>query len=59
MFGKDKVHRDPVCGMDVDEKNAADTSRFDGKKYYFCSKDCKDKFDLQPERYAESVVPKS
>ena len=30
--------KDPVCGMDVDEKKAAATSEYKKKNYYFCAK---------------------
>lgn len=43
--------RDPVCGMDVDEKQAAATATHEGHTYYFCSQACKQKFDQQPQKY--------
>ncbi len=43
--------RDPVCGMDVDEKTAAGKSEYKGKTYYFCSLGCKKDFDKNPEQY--------
>ena len=43
--------KDPVCGMEVDEKKAAATSEYKGKTYYFCAKGCKVAFDKDPERY--------
>ena len=36
--------KDPVCGMEVDEKKAKFKIVKNGKKYYFCSKNCYDKF---------------
>ncbi|MBI2655338.1 heavy metal translocating P-type ATPase [Candidatus Woesearchaeota archaeon] len=36
--------KDPVCGMEVDEKKAKFSAVKNGKKYYFCSKSCHDKF---------------
>jgi YHS domain-containing protein len=42
---------DPVCNMTVDEKKAAATSDYKGKKYYFCAKGCKISFDKAPEKY--------
>ena len=39
---------DPVCGMKVDENNAPAQSELGGKKYSFCSQQCKDKFDRSP-----------
>jgi len=40
---------DPVCGMEVDEKEAAATSEYKGKTYYFCAFGCKKAFDENPE----------
>jgi Cu+-exporting ATPase len=46
---------DPVCGMSVDESSAEATSTYKGKTYYFCSEDCKETFDKEPETYAEQA----
>jgi len=43
--------KDPVCGMDVDEKKAAAKSEYQGKTYYFCSPGCKRAFDKEPQKY--------
>jgi YHS domain-containing protein len=43
--------KDPVCGMDVDEKKAP-SSNYQGKQYAFCSPECKKTFDQHPEKYA-------
>ncbi|MFC1964050.1 YHS domain-containing protein [Chloroflexota bacterium] len=43
--------KDPVCEMEVDEKNAAATSEYQGKTYYFCAPGCKKAFDADPEKY--------
>ncbi len=43
--------KDPVCGMDIEEKNAVGTSEYEGKTYYFCSEVCKDKFDKDPSAF--------
>jgi P-type Cu+ transporter len=43
--------RDPVCQMEVSEKDAAATSQYEDDTYYFCAEDCKEKFDQDPERY--------
>lgn len=40
---------DPVCGMYVDEKHSELTSKSQGRKYYFCSTNCKIQFE-RPER---------
>jgi YHS domain-containing protein len=43
---------DPVCKMDVDQRQAAGKSEYEGKTYYFCSPACKKTFDQEPARYA-------
>ncbi len=43
--------KDPVCGMQVDEKQAADKSEYQGQAYYFCSTGCKAAFDKEPQKY--------
>jgi Cu(I)/Ag(I) efflux system membrane fusion protein len=52
LYGE--VERDPVCGMDVDEGKAKALglmSVHGDKTHYFCSKECKDQFDREPQRY--------
>ncbi len=46
--------KDPVCGMNVDEKTAAGTAAHKGKTYYFCSNSCKARFEKEPEKYAQN-----
>jgi YHS domain-containing protein len=46
--------KDPVCGMNVDEKTATIKSEYNGQTYYFCSPGCKRDFDKDPEKYVES-----
>jgi YHS domain-containing protein len=43
--------KDPVCGMQVDDKTAKFQSNHQGKTYFFCSEDCKRKFDQSPQQY--------
>jgi YHS domain-containing protein len=43
--------KDPVCGMEVDEKTANWKSEYKGKTYYFCAPGCKADFDKDPEKY--------
>jgi Cu+-exporting ATPase len=50
---------DPVCGMKIDEKTAAAQADSQGKTYYFCSADCKTKFQQQPERYTKEHAAQS
>jgi Cu+-exporting ATPase len=53
---KNSMTTDPVCGMKVDENNAPAHSELGGKKYSFCSQQCKDKFDRSPEQYVENAA---
>ncbi|MBI2371785.1 MAG: YHS domain-containing protein [Deltaproteobacteria bacterium] len=43
--------KDPVCGMEVDEKHAAATAVYQGQTYYFCAQGCRDRFLKDPKRY--------
>jgi YHS domain-containing protein len=43
---------DPVCGMNVNADEAIDYNDYKGKTYYFCSIECAEKFESDPERYA-------
>jgi YHS domain-containing protein len=48
--------RDPVCGMQIDEKHAAGKSEHRCQTFYFCSPGCKQKFDQNPEQYAKKTA---
>ncbi len=48
---------DPVCGMQVDEASAGDSSLFEGRKYSFCSAGCKQKFEANPSAYIVPPLP--
>ncbi len=43
--------KDPVCEMEVNEKEAAPTYLYKGKTYYFCAAGCKEKFAQNPEKF--------
>src|SRR5579875_1498666 len=43
------LHHDPVCGMDIEEQDAAGTTEYKGILYYFCSNRCIEKFKETPE----------
>ena len=50
---------DPVCGLPVSIKKAEQTrmkSVYRGKTYYFCSAECKDRFDQDPDKYADPAA---
>jgi YHS domain-containing protein len=42
---------DPVCGMEVSYKTANDSFYYQGKTYDFCTKACRQMFEIDPERY--------
>jgi len=50
---------DTVCGMEVDEKKARFSTVDNGKKYYFCSKNCYEKFQNNPLKYVNKKIIKS
>ena len=43
--------KDPVCGMQVDEKKAAATANYQGQPYYFCAEACRRAFEKDPDKY--------
>jgi YHS domain-containing protein len=47
---------DPVCGIEVDEKNPEFQAQFAGKKYFFCSDECRKEFEQQPNEYIETAA---
>ena len=48
---------DPVCGMSVDENAAPAKAEYQGQTYYFCSTECKTKFDREPQKYTRQQQP--
>ena len=50
--------KDLICGMEVKKDEAAVSSLYMGKKYYFCSPVCKTKFEENPEKYLKHEVNK-
>jgi Cu+-exporting ATPase len=44
--------KDVVCGMRVDSATAPGRTSWGGRSYYFCSKECLERFDADPARYA-------
>ncbi len=47
--------KDPVCGMQIEEHEAAGSSVYNKKTYYFCAPSCKKAFDREPEKYFEEL----
>lgn len=44
--------RDPVCGMPVTPGSEAGMREIDGRRYYFCSKACLARFNVDPAMFA-------
>jgi Cu+-exporting ATPase len=57
---------DPVCHMEVEEKDAAATYTYNGQSFYFCAVMCRDRFAENPESFlngksavaSEDLAPK-
>jgi YHS domain-containing protein len=47
--------KDPVCGMEVDQDEAAGQSDYQGTTYYFCCNECKSKFDQNPQSFVKQT----
>ena len=45
---------DPVCGMEVDESSEF-KSNAGGQTTYFCSAECKDKFEKNPNEFTNAA----
>ncbi len=50
-------HRDLVCGMNVNPATAKHVHEYAGRKYYFCSAGCVEKFKTSPEKYLTHAAP--
>jgi P-type Cu+ transporter len=49
-----KTVRDVVCNMQVDPAKAAGSAEHDGRKFFFCSRGCEQKFTASPDRYVKN-----
>jgi len=45
--------KDPVCGMDVNEKKTKWKTSYAGKTYYFCAEGCKRRFEKDSKKYVK------
>ena len=53
------MERDIVCGTDVDPRQARAhglSSDHEGRRYYFCSPECRREFENRKDRYARKEV---
>jgi YHS domain-containing protein len=42
--------------MEIDENSSEFQSMYGGKKFYFCSAECKEEFEDRPEEYATAAA---
>ncbi|HEX9756299.1 MAG TPA: YHS domain-containing protein [Nitrospiria bacterium] len=47
--------QDPVCGERLDARTANFTKMYRGGLYYFCSAQCQEKFQKDPETYIKAA----
>lgn len=45
--------KDPVCKMDISRDDAESSAQYKGREYYFCSEECRETFEKEPEKYSE------
>jgi YHS domain-containing protein len=46
---------DPVCKMEVNPASAEAQSEYQGQTFYFCSAECRRRFDANPEQYVDET----
>jgi len=47
--------KDPVCGMEIEGREGRYRAQYMGENYFFCSEDCKRKFEGNPEKYSDTL----
>jgi YHS domain-containing protein len=45
---------DPVCGSSFEEEDAAVSVEYRGVAYHFCGRECMEKFEGDPDTYAQA-----
>jgi YHS domain-containing protein len=45
------MHEDAVCNRPITAGTTAYVSRYHGEPYFFCSLECHERFELEPEDY--------
>jgi YHS domain-containing protein len=48
------MHEDAVCNRPITAGTTDWTSRYHGEPYFFCSLECRERFELEPEDYLPS-----
>jgi len=52
----DQGRRDPVCGMRTDPEQSQHRAEHGGRRYRFCSAQCREKFLAAPARYLQDEI---
>lgn len=47
---------DPVCGMHIDPEGAPASFVWKEHTFYFCSDECMQEFQSDPERYVQNAI---
>ena len=47
--------KDPVCGVKVEPENAAASTTYESQEVFFCSDECRRKFEASPARYYDRL----
>jgi YHS domain-containing protein len=50
-YQRDRLVRDPVCGMSIRRTEASDSMSHEGTTYFFCASSCAERFRAGPGRY--------
>jgi P-type Cu+ transporter len=51
------THLDPVCGMTIDEADAAGSHVHNGTRYFFCAPSCLERFAENPDEFLRPTAP--
>jgi P-type Cu+ transporter len=49
------MHRDPVCGMTIEEQDAVGSRAYRGTTYYFCHPSCLERFEADPASFLSAA----
>lgn len=50
-----KKAKDPVCGMEIKVDSSTLRFNYQGKEYKFCSHNCLEKFEKEPQKYTSEL----
>jgi Cu+-exporting ATPase len=55
MSAEGPPNKDPVCRMELDEKQIKESLVYQGRRYYFCSVGCRAEFQRHPNDYIQGA----